>query len=89
MYILYEQALLQMTGKSKLPSPRQAQLVKLINPASKEVLDHALSLWFPGRKLKCILFIFHDIQQTTLNSEDTKCEFLLFQKAANWLFLVR
>ena len=40
-----------MTGKSKLPSPRQAQLVKLINPASKEVLDHALSLWFPGRKL--------------------------------------
>jgi len=44
------QALLQMTGKSKLPSPRQAQLVKLINPASKEVLDHALSLWFPGPK---------------------------------------
>ena len=42
------QALLQMTGKSKLPMPRQAQLVKLINPFSKEILDHALSLWFPG-----------------------------------------
>ena len=42
------QALLKMTGKSKLPIPRQAQLVKLINPSTKEVLDHALSLWFPG-----------------------------------------
>ena len=42
------QALLKMTGKSKLPIPRQAQLVKLINPSTKEILDHALSLWFPG-----------------------------------------
>jgi tRNA U34 5-carboxymethylaminomethyl modifying GTPase MnmE/TrmE len=41
-------ALLQMTGQDKLPTARKAMLRKLIDPKSKEVLDHALTLWFPG-----------------------------------------
>lgn len=43
-------ALLKMTGKTKLPKPRHATMSKLIDPCSKEVLDHALTLWFPGPK---------------------------------------
>lgn len=43
-------ALLDMTGKSKLPKPRHATLAKLINPGSRQVLDQALTIWFPGPK---------------------------------------
>ena len=42
------QALLQMTNQDKLPTARRAQLRKLIHPETKEILDHALTLWFPG-----------------------------------------
>src|SRR5687768_3159840 len=33
---------------SRLPEPRTAGLRKLLNPQTKEVLDEALVLWFPG-----------------------------------------
>ena len=41
-------ALLQLSGRSKLPPARKAQLCKLIHPQSKEILDQALTIWFPG-----------------------------------------
>ena len=43
-------ALMALTNTSKLPPPRQAQLKKLVHPSSKEVLDQALTLWFPAPK---------------------------------------
>ena len=41
-------ALLKITGKTKLPKARNANLIKLIHPKSKEILDQALTLWFPS-----------------------------------------
>ena len=35
---------------SKFPEARRASLRKLYDPATKDVLDHALVLWFPGPK---------------------------------------
>jgi tRNA modification GTPase len=39
-------ALKALTGR--LPPPRGATLVRVRNPASGEILDEALALWFPG-----------------------------------------
>jgi tRNA modification GTPase len=39
-------ALEGVTGR--LPAPRQAALVKVRDPATGEVIDEALALWFPG-----------------------------------------
>ena len=36
--------------KPKFPEARRASLRKLYDPATKDVLDHALVLWFPGPK---------------------------------------
>lgn len=41
-----DRALESLVGK--LPKPRAAQLAKVKNPASGELLDEALCLWFPG-----------------------------------------
>lgn len=40
-------ALTALTART-LPPPRQARLSHLCDPRSAEVLDHALTLWFPG-----------------------------------------
>jgi tRNA modification GTPase len=37
-----------MTQMKKLPAPRQAMLKKIFHPASSELLDKGLVLWFPG-----------------------------------------
>jgi len=39
-------ALERLTGR--LPQPRQATLVRVHHPATGEVIDEALALWFPG-----------------------------------------
>src|SRR5216684_3355252 len=39
-------ALAQMIGR--LPQPRRASLARVRDPASGEVIDEALALWFPG-----------------------------------------
>ena len=39
-------ALERLTGR--VPQPRQATLVRLREPASREVIDEALALWFPA-----------------------------------------
>ncbi|MFL6796423.1 MAG: tRNA uridine-5-carboxymethylaminomethyl(34) synthesis GTPase MnmE [Xanthobacteraceae bacterium] len=39
-------ALEQLTGR--LPKPRQAALVRVRDPGSREVVDEGLALWFPG-----------------------------------------
>jgi tRNA modification GTPase len=39
-------ALKALTGR--LPAPRQAALARLRDPASAEIIDEALALWFPG-----------------------------------------
>ena len=41
-------ALLGLTGSKKLPEPRRACLKTLKHPRTKDVLDQALVLWFPG-----------------------------------------
>lgn len=33
---------------NKIPPPREASLVTLVDPASGQPLDHGLALWFPG-----------------------------------------
>ena len=32
----------------KVPPPRQAKLARIKHPASGEIIDEALALWFPG-----------------------------------------
>ena len=39
-------ALRELTGR--LPAPRRAMLAKVRDPASGEIIDEALALWFPG-----------------------------------------
>src|SRR5437764_13164615 len=39
-------ALERLTGR--LPQPREAALVRVREPASEEVIDEALALWFPA-----------------------------------------
>ena len=49
--VLAGKALLAMTNENRLPPARRAQLKYLVNPKdSKDVLDHALTLWFPAPK---------------------------------------
>jgi tRNA modification GTPase len=42
-----EKAVKLLTG-NVLPKPRFAALRKLVDPTSKELIDHGLVLWFPG-----------------------------------------
>ncbi|NIJ15999.1 tRNA uridine-5-carboxymethylaminomethyl(34) synthesis GTPase MnmE [Sphingobium vermicomposti] len=41
------EALKALTGRA-LPAPRQARLAQLVDPRSGDVLDRAVTLWFPG-----------------------------------------
>lgn len=41
-------AITQLCAPSTLPEPRMASLRKLIDPATREMIDHVLVLWFPG-----------------------------------------
>ena len=43
------QALLKLTGRESPPKPRYAVFGKLQDPETEYVIDHALTLWFPGR----------------------------------------
>ena len=61
------QALLQMTNQNKLPTARRAQLKKLIHPETKEILDHALTLWFPGQYCQ----ILHSVKIMKIYSHDS------------------
>ncbi|XP_033125133.1 tRNA modification GTPase GTPBP3, mitochondrial-like [Anneissia japonica] len=40
--------IMSLTGRSRLPRPRQATLANLYNPTNRDHLDKALVLWFPG-----------------------------------------
>ena len=48
------QALLKLTNKKCPPKPRYAIFGKLQDPETEDVIDHALTLWFPGRHY-CII----------------------------------
>ncbi len=41
-------AALEALSRQAMPAPRQAALVRLADPASGELLDHGLALWFPA-----------------------------------------
>lgn len=42
------QSLLSLTCQKDLPQPRQAKLKTIRDPQSQDILDRALTLWFPG-----------------------------------------
>lgn len=42
------EALLALGHKVALPSPRRAGYIRLYDPATNGLIDHALTLWFPG-----------------------------------------
>ena len=65
------QALLQMTNQNKLPIARRAQLKKLIHPETKEILDHALTLWFPGQYCQ----ILHSVEILKIYSHHFSTKF--------------
>jgi len=47
--------MLKITGRSVPPPPRLAMFGKLIEPQSCGTIDHALTLWFPGKAIIIIL----------------------------------
>lgn len=51
-------AILNMTHLKHLPKSRKACLNKIIDPTTKEQLDNALLLWFPGNALFAYIFQF-------------------------------
>jgi tRNA U34 5-carboxymethylaminomethyl modifying GTPase MnmE/TrmE len=42
------EAIKSIGGFKSLPEPRKVILRKLKDPKSKEILDHAIIIWFPG-----------------------------------------
>ena len=53
-----KQALKLLCGKVTMP--RMASVCKLLHPQSKEVLDNALVLWFPGNIYNFIIFFCNE-----------------------------
>ena len=48
------QALLKITNNKCPPPPRYAVFGKLRDPETSEAIDHALTLWFPGKLCVCV-----------------------------------
>lgn len=50
-----KKALAEIGGFKALPTPRKAELRKIREPETQEVIDHGLVFWFPSR---CSQFCF-------------------------------